>query len=98
MMMETEETLNHNTLRRREGTTSFATMASHVDGVGATAQTFRPNVPTHEKLIDVLSTERHAHNHSLTPSITKSVRKTFQASMWLCRDHPLSIETFLPLL
>ena len=93
-MMETEETFNP-TARRRDGNTSFGTMASQV--VDA-AQTFRHNVPTHEKLIDAPSTERHAYNYSLTPSITKSVRKTFQANMWLCRNHPLSIETFLPLL
>lgn len=34
----------------------------------------------------------------LTPIVTKSNRRTFNASIWLCQDHPLSIETFLPLL
>ena len=71
--MDTEETFNP-AYRRKDENTSLGTITSQV--VDA-AQTYRNNVPTHEKLIDVPSTERHAYNYSLTPSITKSVRKTF---------------------
>ena len=56
------------------------------------SKTFRAKVCSCEKL------DNENANFGLTPIITKSTRRTFNASMWLCQDHPLSIETFLPLL
>ena len=38
------------------------------------------------------------NNFGLTPVVHKQSRKTIQANLWLCKDHPLSIETFMPLL
>ena len=58
------------------------------------AKTFRSKICSCEKLV-----QPESNNLSgLTPMITKSARRTFSANIWLCQDHPLSIETFLPLL
>jgi hypothetical protein len=34
----------------------------------------------------------------LNSNFKKTTKKTINASLWLCRDHPLSLDSFLPLL
>lgn len=53
---------------------------------------------SHQGIADGSSSTSKIDAKEINQIVQRSSRRTFNANLWLCKSHPLSFETFLPLL